>query len=200
MNKRCDTKTGRFLKIPSFPISRWKDSGNRVWWKGWLDVEGRRKLSIMERVDRLRFHRRWNSSKPSNYFDPRKRGLSSREEYEFGGGKNIVIVLPPPKKNSFTGRRNGNEGISFYAKKRGCFASMGLIHGLSWSLTRRKEAVNSRPGLPSPCNASVSDSLETRSKRLNPNEMREIVIRAINIILERESVDERAKLERERDG
>lgn len=62
---------------------------------------------------------------------------------------------------------------------------MGLIHGLSWSLTRRKEAVNSRPGLPSPCNASVSDSLETRSKRLNPNEMREIVIRAINIILER---------------
>lgn len=30
--------------------------------------------------------------------------------------------------------------------------------------------------------------------------MREIVIRAINIILERESVDERAKLERERDG
>lgn len=77
---------------------------------------------------------------------------------------------------------------------------MGLIHGLSWSLTRRKEAVNSRPGLPSPCNASISDSLETRSKRLNPNEMREIVIRAINIILERESVDERAKLERERDG
>lgn len=56
---------------------------------------------------------------------------------------------------------------------------MGLIHGLSWSLTRRKETVSSS------CNASVSDSLETRSKRLNPNEMREIVIRAINIILKR---------------